>query len=161
MTAKVVGLDEYWTHVELADTDAFGVIFWGSAVRWSQRGYENLARSAGFPIETMLSMDHDHPVVNVNFRFFRGLYLGNRIRVQTDIARVGNRSFDARCRVFTPEDELAIEAICTHVAASRNRGPSELEDWVRALAAASPVRTPSQGETRAITPVLARVEASE
>lgn len=137
---SMTGLDEYYAHVELADTDAFGVIFWGSAVRWSQRGYENLARSAGFPIQTMLTMDHDHPVAGVNFRFFRGLYLGDRIRVQSDIARVGNRSFDVRGRVFTPANELAIEVVCTHVAASRSRGTSTLEDWVRELAAASPVR---------------------
>ena len=129
------GHDEYLTHVELGETDAFGVIFWGSPIRWTQRGYENLARAAGHPIEQMLHMDHDHPVVNTNITYQRPLRLGDRIRVRTDIAKVGNRSFHVCCRIYGPSDELAVEVMCVHVAASRTRSPAKLDDWVRALAA--------------------------
>jgi YbgC/YbaW family acyl-CoA thioester hydrolase len=126
--------DEYSTHVELADTDAFGVIFWGAPVRWVQRGYENLMRAAGHPIERMLHLDHDHPVVNASIQFLRPLRLGNRIQVRTEIAQVGNRSFHVRTRVFGMDGEVAIDATCVHVAASRNGGPAHLGEWLRRLA---------------------------
>jgi acyl-CoA thioester hydrolase len=131
------GYDEYIAHVELADTDAFGVIFWGSVVRWSQRGYENLARDMGHPIETMLNGTQDHPVVNANMEYLRPLRLGDRIRVRTDIPKVGNRSFHVRMRVFGPDDQLAIQTTIIHVAASRTGGPVVLDEWVRELGRAA------------------------
>jgi YbgC/YbaW family acyl-CoA thioester hydrolase len=128
-----LGYDEYMGHIELADTDAFGVIFWGSAVRWSQRGYENLARSAGHPIETMLNSAQDHPVVSAKIEYCCPLRLGDRIRVRTDIPKVGNRSFHVRIRVFGPDDQLAVKAKIVHVASSRTGGPVVLDEWVKAL----------------------------
>ena len=127
------GFDEYVAHIELADTDAFGVIFWGSAVRWTQRGYENLARNAGHPIEKMLSLDYDHPIVNASMEYHRPLRLGDRIRVRTDIPKVGNRSFHVRSRVFGSDDQLAVQTTIIHVAASRTNSPVRLDHWIRAL----------------------------
>jgi YbgC/YbaW family acyl-CoA thioester hydrolase len=132
---STAGHDEFVTHVELADTDAFGVIFWGAVVRWSQRGYENLARRAGFPIETMLDLDHDHPVVNASLEYFRPLRLGHRITARTDIPKVGNRSFHVRTRIFGPDDQLAVQTTCVHVATSRTGKTVKLDDWVRAVGA--------------------------
>ena len=123
--------DEFLTHVELTDTDAFGVIFWGAPVRWAQRGHENLARAAGYPIERMLHKDYDHPIVKVTMEYRLPMSLGDRIRVRTEIIGVGNRSFHVRSRVFDRDEKLAVEVICIHVAASRSGASPELDDWVR------------------------------
>ena len=123
--------DEFVTHVELTDTDAFGVIFWGAPVRWAQRGHENLARAAGYPIECMLHKEYDHPVVKVSMEYRLPMRLGDRIRVRTEIIEVGNRSFHVRSRVFGHDEKLAVEVICIHVAASRSGASPQLDDWVR------------------------------
>jgi acyl-CoA thioester hydrolase len=133
------GIDEYVTYIELADTDAFGVIFWGSPVRWTQRGYENLARQAGHPIQNMLNLDHDHPVVNASIELYRPLRLGDRIRVRTHISKVGSRSFHVLSRVFGEDDSLAVKTTVIHVATSRTNNPVRLDDWVRSFAESAAV----------------------
>lgn len=141
--AKAYPADHYTTYVPLSCTDAFAVLYWGAPVIWAQTGYENLMRAVGHPLEEMLSLEWDIPVVHTEIDYHLPLHLGDRIEVETCVTEVGNRSVHMETRVFR-EGMLALRLMRIHVSARRAGGPAPLPDWLRKL---GPARLPKNSRT--------------
>jgi YbgC/YbaW family acyl-CoA thioester hydrolase len=131
--APAYPVDRYSTHLPLAYTDAFGVLYWGAPVGWAQVGYENLMRKVGHPIEEMLDQDWDIPVANTTIDYVLPLHLGDPVVVETVISEIGNRSIKMESRILDAEGRLALRIARVHVAAKRAGGPAEIPAWLRAM----------------------------
>lgn len=130
--AEAYPADRYTTYVPLSCTDAFAVLYWGAPVIWAQTGYENLMRAVGHPLEEMLGLEWDIPVVHTEIDYHLPLHLGDRIEVETRVTEVGNRSVRMETRVLR-EGMLALRLMRIHVSARRAGGPAPLPDWLRKL----------------------------
>lgn len=126
--------DSFDYHVALHDTDAFGVLFAGAPVGWSQIGIENLFRAAGHPVETLAAADVGYPVMSVQVDHFEPLRLGDAVRIETRIAETRSRSFLAETAVTRVADGTsAVSVRRVQVAIRRDGERASLEDWLVSL----------------------------
>lgn len=128
-------IDEYRTRVVLSDTTAGGALRAAAPVAWLQRGIENLYRRAGRPVEVMLAGELAYPVVALDIRYFSPVEVGESLTIQTQLVKVGNRSYTERCRVSMADGTPAVEVQWTHVVVRAGK-PVGVPEWLRELAGA-------------------------
>lgn len=73
----------YETKVYYADTDAYGVVWHGSYLRWLERGRVELCNQLGLDLIEMKKADVLLPVTNMNVRYKASARLNDDIIVET------------------------------------------------------------------------------
>jgi len=73
--------------IYLEDTDAQGIVYHGSYLRFFERGRSELFESLGIPMEEVARPDCRLVVHEVRMKFRRPAFLGDRIQVLTSMQR--------------------------------------------------------------------------
>jgi 1,4-dihydroxy-2-naphthoyl-CoA hydrolase len=127
---------EYRFRIALHDTDAAGVLFFAHLFRHAHDAYEAWMASIGFPLDAMIRDGQLRlPLVHAEADYRRPMRHGDEVRVQLEVADVGERKFRLRYRFLTADDELAASAETVHAGVDANARTGLPDDLVRALSA--------------------------
>ena len=74
--------------VYYADTDAYGVVWHGTYLRWMEKGRVDLCEEAGLNLIDLANQDIALPVTNMNVRYKASARLNDVIVVETSIKDV-------------------------------------------------------------------------
>ena len=101
--------------VALHDTDAAGVMFFAHLLRHAHDAYEAFMVQLGLPLAQVLAAgEYQLPIVHCECEFQGPLRLGQAIRVELSLARLGEHSFTCAYRFLDAEHPLA-SASTVHV----------------------------------------------
>jgi acyl-CoA thioester hydrolase len=73
--------------VYLEDTDAQGIVYHGTYLRYFERGRSELFESLGIPMEEVARPDCRLVVHEIRMKFRRPAFLGDRVQVMTSMQR--------------------------------------------------------------------------
>lgn len=92
------------TRVYYADTDAYGVVWHGSYLRWLEKGRVELCNLLGLDLIEMKKMDILLPVTNMNVRYKSSAKLNDKIIIESWIKECNGLSvtFRQTIRLVTP-----------------------------------------------------------
>lgn len=74
--------------VYYADTDAYGVVWHGTYLRWMEQARVEFCRELGIDLVSMKENDVVIPVTNLNIRYKASAKLDERILVETQITKI-------------------------------------------------------------------------
>jgi 1,4-dihydroxy-2-naphthoyl-CoA hydrolase len=88
----------YEFRVQLHDTDAAGVLFFGHLFRYLHDAYESFMESIGFPLPELIAPSTSAesialPIVRAEANFLSPLHHGDTVSVRLTVAEVRTRSF--------------------------------------------------------------------
>lgn len=79
---------ELTNRVYYADTDAYGVVWHGTYLKWMEMGRVELCDKLGLDLIELKNQDIAIPVTNMNVRYKASAKLDDRILIETWIAKV-------------------------------------------------------------------------
>ncbi len=79
---------EFTHRVYYADTDAYGVVWHGTYLRWMEMGRVELCDKLGLDLVELKKQDIAIPVTNMNVRYKASAKLDDRIIIETWISKV-------------------------------------------------------------------------
>ena len=79
---------EFIQKVYYADTDAYGVVWHGSYLRWLEKGRVDLCEALGLDLTELVKGDIALPVTNMNVKFKASARLNEKVLVETWIAKL-------------------------------------------------------------------------
>ena len=79
---------EFIQKVYYSDTDAFGVVWHGSYLRWLEMGRVELCEKLGFNLADLEQKDIVLPVTNMNVRYKASAKIDNELIIETVISKV-------------------------------------------------------------------------
>lgn len=79
---------EFTQRVYYADTDAYGVVWHGSYLRWMEQGRVELCDKLGLDLVELKKNDIAIPVTNMNVRYKSSAKLDDRVIIETWIEKV-------------------------------------------------------------------------
>lgn len=102
-----------------SDTDAYGVVWHGSYLRWLEMGRVLLCEQLGFNLIDLKEQDIVLPVTNLNVRYKKSARLNDELIIETSIAKFNNLSVTFRQTIKSKKDnKIYIEADVDVVAIS-------------------------------------------
>lgn len=127
---------EFKQKVYYSDTDAYGVVWHGSYLRWLEMGRMGLCDMAGYTLSKLYDADITLPVVEVNVRYKSPAKLEEELLVVTTMKEYSKLSMTFEQKIYDAvSNKLHIEAT-VKVVAIHNDGalyrtfPPELSDFV-------------------------------
>lgn len=107
--------------VYYSDTDAYGVVWHGSYLRWLEMGRTEFGEEIGIILPELVEQNIAMPVVNVNLRYKASAKLNDEIVVETSIQKLNALSvtFEQKIKDKT-SDRTFVEAIVDVVAIDNN-----------------------------------------
>jgi YbgC/YbaW family acyl-CoA thioester hydrolase len=107
-------MEQTW-RVTMADTDAAGIIYYASPLRWMELTLGGWLEQLGHPISSMLAGNEAIPVVGTEVRYQSPLGLDDQCRLRLSAQRIGTTTFTVRCDVIGPRAERpAVVVVVTH-----------------------------------------------
>ncbi len=79
---------EFTQKVYYSDTDAFGVVWHGSYLRWLEMGRVELCEKLGYNLADLEKKDIVLPVANMNVRYKASAKIDNELIIETAISKV-------------------------------------------------------------------------
>jgi len=79
--------------VRFAETDAAGIVYYPNFYKWMDQATQEMFEAIGFPSRKMLDEGKGTPLIEAFCRFRVPLYVGDRIRVESEITEIRNRAF--------------------------------------------------------------------
>jgi len=76
------------TKVYYADTDAYGVVWHGTYLRWMEKGRCDLSEALGFNLVELVKQDIALPVASMNVKFKSSAKLNDTLIIETKIEEV-------------------------------------------------------------------------
>lgn len=74
--------------VYYADTDAYGVVWHGTYLRWMEQGRVEICRAVGLDLTELKNNNVMIPVTNINVRFKASAKLDDKICIETEISKI-------------------------------------------------------------------------
>ena len=109
------------TKVYYSDTDAYGVVWHGSYLRWMEKGRVDLCEKLGLDLVSMKNNDVLLPVANMNVRYKASARLNDNIIIETWIEKYNGLSVTFGQTIKSKEDlKLFIKAEFDVVAISND-----------------------------------------
>ncbi len=109
--------------IRLRHTDAAGVMFFARIFDVAHEAYEAMLESIGHPIPAELSRAlHVIPIVRAEADYRTALRMGDRVRVDVIVEKVGSRSFTLRYVLSKSHGNVAGEVKTVHVVVSSETG---------------------------------------
>lgn len=111
----------YQTKIRLHDTDAAGVLFFGSQFKIAHDAYEVFLTQIGYPIHSFISdSDYFLPIVHANADYFAPLQVGDDLSISVGVEKIGSSSFTLRY-IFESSDSVTVGEVRTvHVSADKS-----------------------------------------
>lgn len=114
---------EFKNSVKIYDTDAAGVLFFGSQFRLVQDAYEAFLESKGFPLVNFLDkVSYIVPVVHAETNYRAPLRASDKITIKLSIRKVGTTSFVLGHEIYKEGGELAGDGHTVHVCIDKASG---------------------------------------
>ena len=115
------------------DTDAGGVVYHGRYAGFFERGRTEFFRDRGFSVGEMHLKGVIFPIVRLELDFLAPARLDDLVRVETELARVGNSSMVMEQRLFLDTDNkllanAKVVLVCVDSRMKPKRIPSELRE---------------------------------
>ena len=128
-------------HVALIDMDPF-FIHWSTYPNWMDRGFLDLLRVVGRPLNTIFAEGYGFPMVQLHADFRAPAHLDDLLRLTTAVAAVGKTSLTVGYEFARVEPDGAltplVQARTVHVCTVRaTMRPRPVPDWMRAAAPAA------------------------
>ena len=102
--------------IRLYDTDAAGILFYGSQFKIAHDIFSAFLNKIGFSLrDRVTNKDFYFPIVHTEADYMKTLIVGDPIEVALTVENVGNTSFILLYEIFTPDGELAGTAKTVHV----------------------------------------------
>lgn len=109
--------------VYYADTDAYGVVWHGSYLRWLERGRVELCEMFGHRLKDLTEQDILLPVVNLNMKYKFSARLDDEIIIETEISKFNGLAVTFKQSIKLKETgKTCIEAEFDVVAISNSTG---------------------------------------
>lgn len=103
--------------VYYADTDAYGVVWHGSYLRWLEMGRIQLGEEIGPNLIELQAQDIALPVVNINVRYKASARLNDEIIIETTVQKVSALSVTFEQKILDKKtNKTFIEAVIDVVA---------------------------------------------
>lgn len=124
----------YRTTVKLHDTDAAGVMFFGSQFRLAHDCYEAMMAQIGCSLASILhNSDYLVLIVRAESEYKKPLTTEEKIEIQLQVEKVGNSSYTIICEIRNSHGDLTGTVRTVHVAVDRASGqtrplPDKLRD---------------------------------
>ena len=110
----------YHTSIHMHDTDAAGLLFFSNQFKLIHDAYEALFESLGLPFPQLLrNEEYFMPIVHAEADYKRPLFVGDRIRIDVDVGKIGNSSFALDYRLLNKDEELVGSARTVHVTVAK------------------------------------------
>jgi acyl-CoA thioester hydrolase len=124
--------DLYENTVRFAETDAQGIVFYGTYVTYQDETFTEYMDAVGFPYEQLRADDWDVHVVNLELDFRSQATFRDRLVNAMRIDAIGESSlaFEYRCRQ-ADDEALVVEGSVTHVAVDQEGSPIRVPDAFR------------------------------
>lgn len=127
--------------ITTADTDASGLIFYGSVFRWADRALSGFLQANGRPLRSLLDDGFGCPIVRAEAALSIPLGLDDAVELQLGSSHIGRHSFTLAVAAVIPDGRSAVTVETTHVWAGMERadaGPPrvtkrELPVWLREI----------------------------
>ena len=115
----------YQTSVKLHQTDAAGLLFFGHQFTICHDTYELFMESIRADFATLFrSKDYQLAIVHAESDFKKRLYVGDRLRVELIVSKVGKSSYTINYRLIDATDGLAGTASTVHVCVDKGNNKS-------------------------------------
>lgn len=109
--------NEFKQKVFYSDTDAYGVVWHGSYLRWFEMGRVNLCEQAGYSLSKLFEDDITLPVVEVNLRYKSPAKLEDELLIITNLKEISRLSMTFEQKILNSVTEkLNVEATVKVVA---------------------------------------------
>jgi len=107
--------------VYYSDTDAYGVVWHGSYLRWLEMGRVELCEMMGHNLIDLQEQNITLPVVNLNVRYKASARLNDEIIIETSIQKYNALSVTFEQKIKAKSDnKLFVEAVIDVVAIDEN-----------------------------------------
>lgn len=107
--------------VYYSDTDAYGVVWHGSYLRWLEMGRVELCEMMGYNLIELEAQNIVLPVTNINVRYKASAKLNDEIIIETYIQKFNNLSVTFEQRILEKNtNKLFVEAFVDVVAINRD-----------------------------------------
>ena len=128
---------EFKQKVFYSDTDAYGVVWHGSYLRWLEMGRIGLCEDAGYSLSKLYDTDITLPVVEINVKYKSPAKLEDNLIIVTELKEFSKLSMTFYQKICNAETgKLNIEAL-VKVVAVHNDGnlyrkfPQEMLDFTQ------------------------------
>ncbi len=112
---------EFEQKVYYSDTDAYGVVWHGSYLRWMEAGRVEFCEMLGHNLVDLEAQSIVLPVVNLNVKYKNSARLNDKIIIQTSINKFSNLSVTFEQKIISKESgKTFIEAFVDVVAIDNN-----------------------------------------
>ncbi len=129
-----MNLNKIEKRVRYADTDHFGVVYYGRYLEWLEEGRTEILRDNGISYADFEKKDMFAPVVKVEIEYKNAPQYDDIIVVETKIDRIGNSSIDFEYKVYRKNDKLLIATgKTTNVFITKDRKKISVPDEVRKI----------------------------
>ncbi len=107
--------------VYYSDTDAFGVVWHGSYLRWLEMGRVELCKMTGCSLTELEAQNIVLPVVNINVRYKSSAKVDDELIIETSVQKFNPLSVTFEQKIFAKSNKrLFAEAIVDVVAVDKN-----------------------------------------
>lgn len=107
--------------VYYSDTDAYGVVWHGSYLRWLEMGRVELCEKMGYTLIELQTQNITLPVVNLNVRYKSSAKLNDEMIIETSIQKFNPLSVTFKQSIINKETgKTFIEALIDVVAVDNN-----------------------------------------
>ena len=107
--------------VYYSDTDAYGVVWHGSYLRWLEMGRVMLCEEAGYKLSELEKANIVLPVAEINIKYKNSAKLEDEIIIETDVIEYGRFYITFNQKIFDKKKEkVYIEAIVKVVAVDKS-----------------------------------------
>ncbi|GIW72066.1 MAG: 1,4-dihydroxy-2-naphthoyl-CoA hydrolase [Planctomycetota bacterium] len=124
--------------VRFNEVDRAGIAFFGRVFEWCHEAYEELFAAAGFPVQRIFEReDWAMPLVHAEADYRRPMRLGEQLRIEVRIERLGAHSMTFGYTIHGADGSLRASAKLVHafVELAQFRRRAVPEELCRALAA--------------------------
>lgn len=126
---------EFEQKVFYSDTDAYGVVWHGSYLRWLEMGRVELCETAGYSLTKLFNADVTLPVAEINVRYKSPAKLEENLLIETELLESTRISITFGQKIYNAENkklhvEAKVKVVATHNDGTLYRNlPQDLVDF--------------------------------
>jgi YbgC/YbaW family acyl-CoA thioester hydrolase len=109
-------------------------IFYGTYLLWMAEGYEELLHALGHPLERHVDEGVETPVVAVDCRYLSPTRLGDEVKIESSVARIGRTSFQVEHRLRLGDRAVALGTVTKVCVDTHTQRPVPVPLWLRQAA---------------------------
>lgn len=127
---------EFEQKVFYSDTDAYGVVWHGSYLRWMEMGRVELCEKAGYSLAKLFEDDVTLPVAEINVRYKSPAKLEENLLIETELLEATRISMTFGQKIYNAENkklhiDAKVKVVATHNDGNLYRNlPQDLVDFI-------------------------------